>query len=257
MNFRKKNGGLIRPKWIFFNSSGGFGGSQTFFTKKKSPLSLFIFSFIFPCLASSLSFSSLPLLFLFSSSSLLFSSPSLPLLFSSLLFPSLLFSSLLSLLFSSLLLSCLVLSCLVFSCLLLSSLVFSCLLLSCFVPPLSSSLVFQSLSRLLLCFLLLSLSLSSFSVSLCLSLLLSPHDAVCCVLWCMSLWSWCYWWSCCVFVCVLRHAEKTWKKPVCGFKNASVCAFKTSPCVRSKCPRVYGHHAHMCFNMYAWCLYTR
>ena len=30
-----------------------------------------------------------------------------------------------------------------------------------------------------------------------------------------------------VCLCVLRH-------PVCGFKNASVCPFKTSPCVHSK-----------------------
>ena len=32
---------------------------------------------------------------------------------------------------------------------------------------------------------------------------------------------------------------------------------KTSPCVRSKRPRVFRHHAHMCFNMCAWCRYTR
>ena len=41
----------------------------------------------------------------------------------------------------------------------------------------------------------------------------------------------------------------TLKKPVCGFKNASVCTFKR--------PRVCRHHAHMCFNMKAWCRYTR
>ena len=46
------------------------------------------------------------------------------------------------------------------------------------------------------------LSLSSFSVSLCLSL--SPCDVVCCVVWCVSLWSWCCWWSwcCCWSWCV-------------------------------------------------------
>ena len=50
----------------------------------------------------------------------------------------------------------------------------------------------------------------------------------------------------CVCLSVLRHAEKTWKKPVCGFKKTSVCAFKTSPCVRSKRPRVYRHtRAHV------------
>ena len=36
-----------------------------------------------------------------------------------------------------------------------------------------------------------------------------------------------------------------------------VCLFKTSPCVRSKRHRVFRHHAHMCFNMCAWCRYTR
>ena len=47
----QKNGGIIRPTMIFFffetfsaNSSGGFEGPQTLFGKKKSPLSLFIFS---------------------------------------------------------------------------------------------------------------------------------------------------------------------------------------------------------------------
>ena len=32
---------------------------------------------------------------------------------------------------------------------------------------------------------------------------------------------------------------------------------KTCPCVRSKPLRLYRHHAHMCFNMCAWCRYTR
>ena len=45
----QKNGGIIRPTMIFFetfsaNSSRGFEGPQTLFGKKKSPLSLFIFS---------------------------------------------------------------------------------------------------------------------------------------------------------------------------------------------------------------------
>ena len=31
---------------------------------------------------------------------------------------------------------------------------------------------------------------------------------------------------------------------------------KTPPCVHSKRPRVCRHHAHMCFNMFAWCWYT-
>ena len=36
-----------------------------------------------------------------------------------------------------------------------------------------------------------------------------------------------------------------------------VCPFKASPCVRSKRPRVYRHHAHMLKHMCAWCRYTR
>ena len=36
-----------------------------------------------------------------------------------------------------------------------------------------------------------------------------------------------------------------------------VCPLKTPPCVDSKRPRVCRHHAHMCFNMWAWCRYTR
>ena len=38
---------------------------------------------------------------------------------------------------------------------------------------------------------------------------------------------------------------------------SAVCPFKTCPCVRSKRPRLCRHHAHMCFNMCAWCRYTR
>ena len=36
-----------------------------------------------------------------------------------------------------------------------------------------------------------------------------------------------------------------------------VCGFRTSPCVRSKRPRVYQHHAHMFQHVRAWCRYTR
>ena len=48
LNFRRKKGGIIRPKGIFSKpfgliSSGGFGWSQTFFKKKKFPSSRFIF----------------------------------------------------------------------------------------------------------------------------------------------------------------------------------------------------------------------
>ena len=75
----------------------------------------------------------------------------------------------------------------------------------------------------------------------------------CCVLCvvacrCVSLWSWLWLWSwcgVCGVACVVWHAETT------------VCRFKTPPCVHSKRHRVYRHHAHMCFNMCAWCQYTR
>ena len=40
-------------------------------------------------------------------------------------------------------------------------------------------------------------------------------------------------------------------------ERPSVCAFNTSPCVRSKCPRVYRQHAHMKKNMWACCRHTR
>ena len=59
----------------------------------------------------------------------------------------------------------------------------------------------------------------------------------------------CVWCVCLVSVCLLRHAEKTWKNPCVDSK--------TPPCVHSKRPRVCRHHAHMCFNMCAWCPYTR
>ena len=74
----------------------------------------------------------------------------------------------------------------------------------------------------------------------------------------VSLWSWsclvvvvCLVWCVCVCSCVLRHGEKTWKKPVCGLK-------KTSLCVHSQRLRVCRHHrAHVLIDMCAWCRYTR
>ena len=95
---------------------------------------------------------------------------------------------------------------------LLSS-VFFCLLFSCLVSPLPSS--------------LLSLSLSSFSVSV-----FSQCGVVvvmCCVVMCCGV---------CVNVCVCVL--------VCDTLRNSVCPLNTSPCVRSKRPRVYRHHAHPC-----------
>ena len=236
------------------------------------PLSLFIFSWSY--LSSSLFFFILSFIFSLLLScffsllviSLLVSRSSLPLslisslLFSSLLFSSLLFSSLLfsSLLFSSLVLSCLVLSCLVLSCLVLSCLVLSCLVLSCLVLSCLSSFICLLLSCLVSSFsfsCLLVLSRLLLSLFLCLSLSLSPRDVVCCVVWCVSLWSWCCWWSWCVFVCVAARWKNV-EKPVCGFKNASVCPFKTSACVPAPRSHVYRHHARMCYHMRAWCRYT-
>ena len=43
---------------------------------------------------------------------------------------------------------------------------------------------------------------------------------------------------------------------VCPFK-IPVCPSKTSPCVRSKRPRVYQHHAHMLKSICAWFRHTR
>ena len=56
-------------------------------------------------------------------------------------------------------------------------------------------------------------------------------DVLCCVL--------------CCGVCVVWHRENP------------VYRLKTCPCVRLKRPRVYRHHAHMCFNMRARCQNTR
>ena len=49
-------------------------------------------------------------------------------------------------------------------------------------------------------------------------------------------------------ICVLRHAEKVWKKPVFGFKNASVCPFKTS--------RVYIQNVPVCAGTTRRCVST-
>ena len=80
-----------------------------------------------------------------------------------------------------------------------------------------------------------SLSVPVFFLSLCLSLSLSPCGVVCdAVLCCVVV-------MCCVVVlCV-----------VCDTLKNPVCPLNTCPCVRSKRPRVYRHHAHMCFNMCA------
>ena len=179
------------------------------------------------------------------SSSCLFSS----LLFPSLPFPSLLFSSLLfsSLLFSSLLFSSLLFSSLLWS--LVSSLIFSSSLVSSFISDLLfffSGLFFHLSSFiflfLLFCCLVLSLFLClSLSLSVSVSLSLSPCGGVwfvCCML-CVLVW---------LLLCV-----------VCGgvWCVARLGTQKKPPCVDAKRPRVYRHHAHMCYHMCAWCRYTR
>ena len=96
------------------------------------------------------------------------------------------------------------------------------------------------------CLVSLSLSLSLFlsvSLSFCLSLSLCLSVSVwCCVLWCCVVCVLCCVLCCvvCVVWCVARLG--TQKKP---------------PCVDSKRPRVYRHHAHMCYHMRAWCQCTR
>ena len=138
-----------------------------------------------------------------------------------------------------------------------SSCLFSCLASSLFLSSLFSSLdlLFSCLVFTLLVlsclsfFVSLSLSLSvsvclCLCLCLCLSLSLSPCGVVCCgVVWCVSL-------LVVVCVCVCCGTLKKREKTVCGFKNASVCAFNqnvpvyadtTRTCV-STCARGAGTH---------------
>ena len=53
--------------------------------------------------------------------------------------------------------------------------------------------------------------------------------------------------SCGCVVCLVWHVQ-----------NAPPCVrSQRTPCVRSQRPSVCRQHAHMCFNMCAWCRYTR
>ena len=110
-----------------------------------------------------------------------------------------------------------------FSCL-FSSLLFHLLVSSLLLSRLLFSCIVLSL------FLCLSLSLSVSVFFLCLSLCFCLSLSLCLSVsvWCCVLW-------CCV---------------VCGTQ-------KKPPCVDAKRPRVYRHHAHMCYHMCAWCRYTR
>ena len=214
---------------IFFetfwaNSSGGIEGPETFSEKKFTSTSLhFLFHFPFHLLSSSLFH------LLSSVSSCLFSCLAHSLFFFIL---SLLLSCSFSLLFHpvSSLLS-------IFSCLVLN------LLLSCLVSPPSSSLVFLSCTVLPFIF---SCSVPSSLVLSCLSfcLSLSPCDVVCCVVWCVSLWSWCCLVVVVLFgvcVCVCSGTLKKRGKTVCGFENVTVCTFKTSPCMPAPRAHVLKH----------------
>ena len=217
--------------------NGNFENSKLFegliILKKNTQLSclfsLLVFSLIFSCLSSSV----LSLLLHLVSS---FISDLLLLLWS--FFSSLIFSSS-SLVFSRLLFSFLFFSFLFFSFLFFSFLFFSFLFFSCLVL---SCLVYLSLSlSVSLCFCLsVSLSLSPCGGVWCLCCV------VCCVVWCGV--------CCvlCVLVCVVCVC--LWCVVVFGVWCGTQ---KKPPCVESKRPRVYQHHAHMCQNMRAWCRYTQ
>ena len=100
------------------------------------------------------------------------------------------------------------------------------------------SLVFFSLCVLFFAslFSLCLLSLSSFSVSVSVCWwCVCRRVCLCGVVWCGV-------------VCAVRCG--TLKNPVYGLPTRS-------PCVDSKRLRVYRHHAHMLFSMWAWCRYTR
>ena len=78
---------------------------------------------------------------------------------------------------------------------------------------------------------------------------------LCVYMWCCVLcWCCCWWWWWCVCgvvvvvcVCVARLGAR--KNPRAQVQHASVCRFKTPPCVPAKRPHV--------FNMLAFCRYTR
>ena len=187
------------------------------FSQKKTllaPLSLFILSFTFPFILSLLFHLVSCFLFHLLLSSCLVSSLVLLLISSSLLFH--LLSSLLFSLLSFLL------------C--LSSFIFSCLLV---------------LYRLLLSFLVLSLFH-------CLRVML-------CVVWCgvcrcgrgvvggrgVCLVFVCVCVCLCVFVCCGTLKKKTWKNQYLASKSASVCTFKTSPCMPTPRAHVFYTCGHV------------
>ena len=112
-----------------------------------------------------------------------------------------------------------------FSCL-FSSLLFHLLVSSLLLSRLLFSCIVLSL------FLCLSLSLSVSVFFLCLFLFLSVSVSV----------------SLCLRVVLCG---------VCGVVCGAAWHAEKPPCVDAKRPRVYRHHAHMCYHMCAWCRYTR
>ena len=126
-------------------------------------------------------------------------------------------------------LSCL--SCFIFSCILgLSRLLLSCLLLYSFNFP---SLVYPLQSSLL-------------PICLCLPVSVVVEVSLCCVVSCVCC-------GACVCVVVVRVCARG---VVCPFQTPA-CRLKTCPCARSERLSVYGHQAHMYFNMRAFCQHTR
>ena len=63
------------------------------------------------------------------------------------------------------------------------------------------------------------------------------------VSWCVGCE--CRAWVQCVALCACVVCVLCVCVGVCGTLKTSVCAFNTSPCVRSKRSRVYRQHAHM------------
>ena len=116
-------------------------------------------------------------------------------------------------------------------------------LVSSFISVLSLLLHLVS-SRLLFSFLFFSclvLSCLSFSLFLCLSVSVSLSLSPCGGVWCLV-------YVLCRVVCVLCVVRV-------GVVWCLVCG--VAPCVETKRPRVYRHHARMCQNMRAWCRYTQ
>ena len=70
--------------------------------------------------------------------------------------------------------------------------------------------------------------------------------------WCVCLCVRCVFVCLCVCVCVFVCAPCVLR---CVWRLGT--QKKKPPCVDSKRPRVYRHHAHMCYHMRAWCRHTR